>query len=206
MIEYDREERDDRRQPILKHMEDTWIWHEVRPKVPYLERDHGLIKNKDLRLEYSQRQIESLLTAYYHFGVDVSPEYQREYVWTEDDKVKLIDSIFNQVDIGKFVFISKPSCDGPWLEILDGKQRLKAITDFYENRFKYNGLYFNSLSGAEKSYFERFVISYAEVRDCPDEMKFRLFLLLNTRGVSVEEAHLDEIKRVYSERFGREID
>jgi len=203
LVDYDREEKDDRRNPVLIHHQEKWFWYELRPVNENV--DHSLIKNKDVSLDYSQRSISGLFSAVYHFGVDTSPEYQREYVWTEEDEVALIDSIFNNVDIGKFVFVSRESSEGPWLEILDGKQRLKAITDFYENRFAYKGLYFNDLSNLEKHHFTSYSVSYAELRNCSEEMKFRTFILLNTRGVSVEEDHLDEIKSLYAERFNAEI-
>ena len=80
----------------------------------------------------------------------MNPDYQRDYVWELSDKQLLIDSIFNNIDIGKFAFIHLDyktwNKTGYAYEILDGKQRLKTIIDFYENRFSYKGIYYNDLS------------------------------------------------------------
>ena len=52
----------------------------------------------------------------------------------------LLDSIFKNIDIGKFVLIHLS--DSEWVErgfgyeILDGKQRLSALIEFYENKRK----------------------------------------------------------------------
>ena len=68
----------------------------------------------------------------YHRGLIDNPDYQRGYVWTLEDKQKLIQSIFNRADIGKFVFIEDENYREYRLEVIDGKQRLRAILDYYE--------------------------------------------------------------------------
>jgi uncharacterized protein with ParB-like and HNH nuclease domain len=73
-------------------------------------------------------------------------------VWELEDKVALIDSIFNNVDIGKFAFIHLNYGEKYTYEILDGKQRMRAILDYYENRFQYKGKYFNELSCREQNH------------------------------------------------------
>ena len=200
-VDYDREEKDGY-QKELRHYQGQWCWYEILDGKNS-EEDHGFIKNKDCRLNYSQRSVEGLLNMIYHFGVDTSPEYQRDYVWTVDDQRALIDSIFNGVDIGKFVFVHIDAVDGYWYEILDGKQRLKALADFYENRFDYKGVFYRDLSKAERCYFRNYEVSYADLQGASEELKFRTFILLNTRGISVEQAHLDEIKKLYEARFGK---
>jgi uncharacterized protein with ParB-like and HNH nuclease domain len=69
----------------------------------------------------------------------MNPDYQRDLVWSLEDKVNLIDSIYNDIEIGRFAFIktdySKNNFDFDkdfYWEILDGKQRISAIIDFFE--------------------------------------------------------------------------
>ena len=56
------------------------------------------------------------------------PDYQRGYVWEQEDKELLLDSIFKNIDIGKFVFIRLS--DSEWMERNFGyeirKPRIKA--------------------------------------------------------------------------------
>lgn len=192
--------------PIETEKDGFWMWHDLRPKNT--NEEHNIIKNKDFRLSYSQRTISGLFTTVYHFGLDTSPSYQREYVWTEDDKVLLIDSIFHNVDIGKFTFVHLDNYNvGEYgYEIMDGKQRLKALTDFYENRFAYKGLYYNDLNNFEKHHFLDYNVSYAELRDVAEEDKYRIFILLNTAGKPVDVEQIDNVKRMYKKKTGEELD
>lgn len=160
------------------------------------------VRNDDIRLNYSQTGLESLFHKAYYFGVDFEPEYQRDYVWDESDKIKLIDAIYNNVDIGKFAFIHLS--DEEWekngfkyaYEILDGKQRYKAILEFYESRFQYNGLYFKDLSPKDQLHFKRYTVNVAETHNLDREQKLRYFLMLNTGGRIMSEEHLNKVRKM----------
>jgi len=141
--------------------------------------------------------MDSLLTNIYNFGVDFEPKYQRGLVWEQKDKDLLIDSIFNGVDIGKFVFIRRPygGYGSPSLEILDGKQRLHTIQEFYENRFPYKGKYFNDLSYKDQSYFRNYNISYADIKgDISDKQKYEIFIRLNTGGRQIDHKQIEYVE------------
>jgi hypothetical protein len=101
-------------------------WHEIykynQNKVTNLRQE------EKYRITLSNAQIGSLLCKVYHAGVDTDVDYQRDHVWSFQDKIDLIDSIFNNIDIGKFVFVQRDfSVIDKLYEILDGKQRLTAI-------------------------------------------------------------------------------
>jgi len=170
-------------------------WTEVRKYQESLSMD--LIKNKDLRMQFSQQTISSLLSKVYNFGVDFNPEYQRDFVWELDDKVALIDSIFNNVEIGKFVFINL-GYDGKFAyEILDGKQRLKTLVDFYEDRFQFKDRYFSDLSKREQWYFTNYSISVAETNDLlTREQKLRYFINLNKNGKVMSNEQLNKVEKM----------
>lgn len=88
-------------------------------------------------LRLSNAGIDSLLNRVYHAGIDFDVDYQRDHIWKHADKIALIDSIFNNIDIGKFVLVQRDmGFDGKLYEIIDGKQRLTAIKEFYEDRFQ----------------------------------------------------------------------
>lgn len=164
------------------------VWFDIFRKSNATE---SLIRNNDLRLNYMQQEINSLLTKAYYFGVDFRVNYQREFVWEEENKVDLIDSIFNGYDIGKFVFIKK-GCLEP-NEILDGKQRLSAICDFYMDKFKYKGFYFSELSKKDRDYFRSFPVSVAVIDNISDIDKLRYFKKLNSCGKVMDKEHLNKI-------------
>jgi len=163
----------------------------------------NLIKNTDLRLEYSQRHMGDLFTKAYFFGIDFNPDYQRDYVWELEDKIALIDSIFNNVDIGKFVFIKNHIMSNYMYEILDGKQRLRAILDFYEDRFQYKGNLFSDLSVREQCHFKDYSISMAEISDITKEQILRYFLQLNRTGKVMSKEQLAKVEKMLEESEGK---
>lgn len=190
----------------IPHQKKTWAWTEIQPETTNTK---SMIKVDDnMRLNYSQRQLGGLISMIYDFGVDFEPAYQRGFVWNKTDKERLIDSIFHGVDIGKFVFVHLDSYayGKAGYEILDGKQRLKTLQEFYENRFPYKGLYFKDLTTRDQHFIQDYSVSYAEVRNISDADKYRLFILLNTAGHVMEQKHLDTVKQMYAKETGHSFD
>ena len=73
--------------------------------------------------------------------VDMEPIYQRKgRIWSESQKQYLIDSILNGFDIPKLYFADFTFLDSGLnatkrkYAVIDGKQRLEAIYDFFEDR------------------------------------------------------------------------
>lgn len=73
--------------------------------------------------------------------IDFDPPYQRKgKLWSESDKAFLIDSILNGFDIPKLYLADFQFGDSSLNEkrlpyaIIDGKQRLEAIFDFFDNK------------------------------------------------------------------------
>ena len=77
--------------------------------------------------------------------IDFDPPYQRRgRLWSEVDKAYLIDSIINGFDVPKLYLAdfqfgqsSLNKAKRPYA-IIDGKQRLEAVFDFFENRLVLN--------------------------------------------------------------------
>lgn len=126
--------------------------------------------------------------------------YQRGYVWTKEDKELLIDSVFNNIDIGKFVLVHLSDYEylerGRSYEILDGKQRLSTLIEFYENRFPYKGKYYNDLSYKDKRTFNRLTISVANVHETDKKTVLKYFLMLNRTGRSMDKTYLDKVEQM----------
>jgi 5-methylcytosine-specific restriction endonuclease McrA len=117
------------------------------------------------------------------------PDVQREdTAWTVEQKQLLIDSIYNNYDIPKFYFRrDNINADIWWL--LDGQQRLTAISDFLEDKFPLGGdvtsipnsihnKKFSELSPADKSNIKTRTLDFV-IMVCSDEEEEDLFLRLN---------------------------
>lgn len=149
----------------------------------------------------SSDEMYSLLNYHYLFGVDFNPDYQRGSVWDEEDREKLLDSIFAGREIGRFVFKQLPfiraNDDGNYYEIVDGKQRMLTLLAFYENRFPYKGVFYNDLSVLDKNCFMDASIGVAELDQNTTRAEvLEVFLALNEGGKPVAKEVLDHAREL----------
>jgi hypothetical protein len=162
---------------------------ELRAMEPLSYRD-------EVKINFYNVAVSSLLHSYYR-GIDMNPDYQRADVWTCKDKVALIHSMFNNVEIGKFTLIRLPFVPtGPRMEILDGKQRLRSLVDFFEGRFKYKGRFFRDMHPRDRGHFLSYAVLYAEADGLSHGQKCNYFLKLNTAGKPQDQAHLAKVRRM----------
>ena len=178
-----------------------WSWLDVRPVSPSLKAKYAQKDSPLSRMSFSNRSIESLLHMCYSFGVDMEPDYQRGSVWNDEDRTKLLDSIFAGREIGRFVFRNIPYEESLkndcFYEVVDGKQRLLTLRAFYENRFPYKGSFYNELPTEDKNWFKNAMTSVAELPESTTRKEIlEVFLALNQNGHPVEESVLDHAKEL----------
>lgn len=186
-------------------------WYDLQPEMTHEEFDalERLTDEEDIFFQYAQRDVMALVYMYFdEMGLDLDVEYQRGLVWTLEQKVDLIKSMFKNIDIGKFCIIKRPWGDDPHkpatpllYEVLDGKQRITAIIDFFLDRFQYEGKYFSELHPFDRNHIRHYRISYAETQPLTREQKLRYFLKLNTTGVPVDQQHIEKVKKMWLEEL-----
>jgi len=99
--------------------------------------------------KYKISELERKTLTWWHNrkkNIDFNPPYQRRGgLWNDYDKGYLIDSIINGFDIPKIYLADFTWNDSPKLNkdkkmyaIIDGKQRLETIFDFFENNIALN--------------------------------------------------------------------
>jgi len=184
-------------------------WYSIVPDMTYEEYDEmvRLSQDDDIFFQYAQRDVMALLhMSFDNMGLDFDVEYQRGLVWTPEQKVELIRSMFHNIDIGKFCIIRRPWGNDPdkpatplLYEVLDGKQRINAILDYYLDRFKYEGKYFSELHPFDRNHIRHYRISYAETAPLTREQKLRYFLKLNTTGIPIDPKHLEYVKNLWDQ-------
>lgn len=64
--------------------------------------------------------------------LDIRPKYQREYVYDEEKRDKVIDTVLRGLPLGVMYFVER---DDGSLEVLDGQQRLISICRYSKNDF-----------------------------------------------------------------------
>lgn len=73
----------------------------------------------------------------------VNRRYQRKLIWTIDEKQKFIDSLVIGLPVPLILLAETTNNGQATFEIIDGMQRLNAITSFIEGEFTYDNAYFD---------------------------------------------------------------
>lgn len=136
--------------------------------------------------------------------------YQRGFVWTLEQKQELLQSIYKGMTIGRIVIrendidkVFKESDAGNseicFHDVVDGKQRLNAISEFIQNKFcDLNGMYWDDFSQSSKKIFGNYMgLSYFELYEkTTDEETLSEFLVVNHGGVEQTKQHMDFVKSI----------
>lgn len=161
---------------------------------------------KEIRTDGYSMSIGEWMSLYENKEIDIHPEFQRFYRWTDFQKTKLIESILLGIPIPP-IFVSQRK-DGVW-DVVDGLQRLSTIYQFAGTLKDENGsniaplnlsgtAYLPSLDGIrwndpdnpdtslateQRLLIKRSKISVSILLKESDEIaKFELFERLNTGG------------------------
>ena len=183
-------------QEVRQVHESVLGWVELLPySDPEKAQPPSVVMDPTYRpLNFSQRAIESLMHMMAHDRIDMNPIYQRPLCWNDADKHLLLESVFERRDIGKFVIVHNGFEKAPFYEVLDGKQRLSALWEFFQDRFRYRGLLFSELCALDQRVFENAPVSYAELSGLSEAEKMRAFLRLNISGRQQSPEWLAEVQ------------
>lgn len=148
----------------------------------------------EIRVEpktFSLRQIYEMIN---DGDLDLSPDFQRNVVWDQFRKSRLIESILLRIPLPMFYFSQDE--EGK-LYVVDGLQRLTAIKEFMDNKYELHNLEYlkNSCDGKtynkkgnsiEDKYYRWFNLTQimANVIDprSPAKVKYDIFRRINTGG------------------------
>lgn len=173
--------------PDLKELSEyTYIvWH----KLYSLDQKPISIANKKIQIDLQVRNIEELISMALEKDLDMNPDYQRGYVWSPDVQQSFLQSLFNNYDLGKFTFIKNDKD----LVILDGKQRLKTLLDFYLDLISFKGFKFSELNFLDKYFFWNKKIVLSMIENMSYQEALDQFLYLNRGGVPIQEKHINNV-------------
>ncbi len=147
----------------------------------------------------------SLLRQLYQSGqLDLAPEYQRNSVWPRAAKAYLIDSILKNRPIPPLLMQRRASGSAgrPSYEVIDGQQRLRAVFDFLQNRFRLAeeaglsraGLQFRDLSEKDREQILDYDFVVEELSGYTREDIEDIFVRLNRFVVSLNAQEIRHAK------------
>lgn len=142
-------------------------------------------------------------------NLDLSPNFQRRPVWTEEQSSYLIDTILNGLPIPEIYIRSSSTPGGDTsYEVVDGQQRLRSVLLFGSNDLELSGddvsakwlsKSFEDLSEAQKTAFWDYKIVVRDVSGASDLEIRDLFRRLNIHAVVLNDQELRHAK--HSGRF-----
>lgn len=167
-------------------------------------------KRLQKELSYNEQFESSVLTTslkrvyqwYKDKQVDLNPIYQRDLVWTHEQKEHYLINLFeSRASIEPTVVqYYEADTDNEIYEVLDGKQRLSTLFDFIENKISVNGLYFKDLHDADQKFLMnhdvkyRRIISEKDSGDLDIKTKLQLFYEINLYGTKMSDEDLGRVQ------------
>lgn len=110
----------------------------------------------------------------------LDPEYQRRHRWNVERKSRLIESFLMNVPVPPVFLYER---DLARFEVMDGRQRLTALSEFYANKFALKGMqYWPDLDGRTYSQLP------SKVRDGIDRRYISSIILLKETAATDEQA------------------
>jgi hypothetical protein len=148
-------------------------------------------KQRDLVTSVLDYNLQTLAGLIQERNIDLSPRYQRRFRWDQKRQSQLIESFLMNVPVPP-IFLNED--DLGKYSVIDGKQRLSAISAFMRGRLKLSGLkIFADINGLT---FDDLPLNLQNViqtranlraiiilRQSDPDVKFQVFQRLNTGGV-----------------------
>lgn len=147
------------------------------------------------RDQYSAFEMKRMVEETQELQLD--PEFQRNQVWTNEQKRELIESLLMGIPIPViYVFENEKGIK----QIVDGRQRITTIIDFMNNRFvlkdltmlsDFDGKSFNDLDPVFRSKLERYqLFVYVIEPPTPERVKYDIFDRVNRGGTQLNNQEM----------------
>jgi len=152
---------------------------------------------RHLRTQAYDMSISDIIAKINTKDIVLDPDYQRNYVWDEKRASLLVESILLNVPI-PVIYVAEDD-DGAW-DVVDGLQRLSALSRYFNNEFKLKGLeVLNELNGLKykdlnpkasrllRNGILRLILIFKESHA---DIKYEIFMRLNRGAVKLTEQEL----------------
>lgn len=164
------------------------------------EEDEGELQasyDGEISIEKADRGLSELKRWYDDGDLVLDPEWQRNYVWSNPQASRLIESFLLNIPV-PVIYIATTSDDQ--YEVIDGLQRLESTFRFLDNRLKLSGLSilqdlngkkFKDLDRKHQKKLKNSVLRTFELsKTNSSDMHFIVFERLNTGGTRLNEMEI----------------
>lgn len=136
-------------------------------------------------------------TEYKTARLDMNPEFQRGYVWTEEQKIAYVEFKLRGGEGSDVIYFNckgwMSNFSGPFV-LVDGKQRLSAVLDFLDNKFPVFGdYYYKDFEGRIPSdiWFEFRVNNLTSMKEV-----LNWYIEMNTGGTVHTDAEINKVRQM----------
>lgn len=152
----------------------------------------AVVLNSDWTIETINLQIKK-------GNIDLQPGFQRRVAWDDTRKSRLLESIIVGMPVPNIVLAENKVHRGRFI-VIDGKQRLVAISEFLEGGYKLKGLdirsdlndkFFSDLPADDREYLENATLRSTLIRNWNDEnFLYAIFFRLNSGSLPLSPQEL----------------
>lgn len=114
-------------------------------------------------------------------GSLIIPVYQRDDIWTLEQKQNFVRSLFYWIPIPPVILNQRKEIiewEEFYIYVIDWGQRLRTIYQFYKNELEVDGFTWNTLGEALQKRFERFLFPCLQTsfsNEAEEKMYYRIF-------------------------------
>lgn len=157
-------------------------------------------------IDVQWRDLEQQLQHYLEdesLPLNLNPDYQRAHVWNPLQQQRYVEYVLSGGENGKTLVFNCPGWPigpGPF-ELLDGKQRLRAVRLFLDNKLQAFGHYRNEYTG-----YMRFYLGFKfRMLALPDRAAvLRYYLAMNGGGTPHSPEELDRVRALLEKETSSE--
>lgn len=128
-------------------------------------------------------------------NLNLDPDFQRDYIWTREQKIAYLEYLLKNPTTGLDIYFNHPDWMGHFegeMILVDGKQRLNAILEFFNNLIPVYGYLY-------KEYTDKLPFICLHFNICKLQTKKEIlqwYLDFNTGGTYHTKEEIEKVKKL----------
>lgn len=172
-----------------------------KPEVIHHSRLDGWRK---FRSQSHSMQVDTILCWMKWDAMELNPDYQRDYVWTEKEQDEFLSTLMSGYPVGAIAVSEDKtslSKDTKWIEIVDGKQRITTLCMVFNNEIPLplpdgSKVFWDDLTIVEQRRFRSMPMTMISMNGTTKAERLEFFYRVNFTGVPQSELHMYKVKNL----------
>ena len=146
----------------------------------------------NMSLEFLDEWIENKKR---EMNLQMSPDFQRAHVWTEEQQVKFVEFILRGGQSGRDLYFNHPGWMGSFageFVCVDGKQRITAIQRFLNNEISVFGQFYKDFGEPTSELDHSMVVHVNNLQTRAEVLQW--YIEMNEGGTPHAESEIERVK------------